>query len=224
MGIFDIFKKKKNLGWDAITKEFERIYPEQNNPKHYGSLLNCTFGDIEPSWGVSIYDDGNCCHFVSYGLSELYRKVNNIPEISGFGREYTIRVKKDCLKNEEEIENICKWLERFAIMAYRDNDIFDEYEYFYLINNTVGGLDYKHESEITSLITIPDTKANTINTPNGLVKFVQFVGVTENEILEIKKAEKAKKTITFETKKEIIDTIYKKIGTDITNFNRSSVI
>lgn len=88
-------------------------------------------------------------------------------------------------------------------MAYRDNDIFDEYEYFYLANNTVGGLDYKHESEITSLITIPDAKDNTINTPNGLVKFVQFVGVTENEILEIIKDEKAKKQLHLKLKKKL---------------------
>lgn len=223
MGIFDIFKKKNNSGWLAITNEFERIYPNQKNPKHYGSLLNCTFGAIEPSWGVSLYEDNDCYHFVSYGLSELYKKVNKNLMLSGFGREYTVRVKKDCLKNNDEIENICKWLERFAIMAYRDNEIFDEYEYLYLTNNNIGGLDHNHESQLTGFITIPDTKANTINTQNGLVKFVQFIGVTENELLAIKKQEKEKKPISIEIQKEIINNLYKKIGTDIIYFNRNSV-
>ena len=41
MSIFDDLKKKndkeeKSYGWDAITNEFDKIYPNQKNPKHYG--------------------------------------------------------------------------------------------------------------------------------------------------------------------------------------------
>ena len=50
MGLFDKFKKKEKTkennneetnvqGWDAITNECERVYPNQKNPKHYGCLL-----------------------------------------------------------------------------------------------------------------------------------------------------------------------------------------
>ncbi len=45
MKFFDKFNKKETnkinaQGWDAITKECERIYPNQTNPKHYGTLIN----------------------------------------------------------------------------------------------------------------------------------------------------------------------------------------
>ena len=70
MGLFDKFKKNKDvenkeiveapaLGWDAITAEFERVYPDQTNPKHYGTLLKWRFGGNDPLDGISIYDGGD---------------------------------------------------------------------------------------------------------------------------------------------------------------------
>lgn len=45
-------------GWDAITLEFERIYPGQNNPKHYGTIISYELGGQDPLKGISIYDAG----------------------------------------------------------------------------------------------------------------------------------------------------------------------
>ena len=50
MGLFDKFKKKEIApqeveaelnapGWDAIDEEAKRVYPGQDNPKHYASLI-----------------------------------------------------------------------------------------------------------------------------------------------------------------------------------------
>lgn len=47
MGSFDKFKKNQDetkaepeaYGWDAITEAFEKIYPGQKNPKHYGVII-----------------------------------------------------------------------------------------------------------------------------------------------------------------------------------------
>ena len=70
MGIFDKFHKNKKtenkeiaepsaMGWDAITAEFERIYPDQTNPKHYGTLIKWALGGKDPLDGISIYDGGD---------------------------------------------------------------------------------------------------------------------------------------------------------------------
>ena len=88
MGLFDKLKKnrqeeqreQKELkeqevsvhGWDAINRECERIYPDQKNPKHYGTLIKWSLGGKDPLDGISIYDGGACGHFVTYGMSELY--------------------------------------------------------------------------------------------------------------------------------------------------------
>ena len=82
------------VGWDAITAEAERIYPEQTNPIHYATLIKWKFGGGDPLDGISVYDGGNYWHFVTYGLSELYEKESKNKEYSGFGMEFTFRLKK----------------------------------------------------------------------------------------------------------------------------------
>ena len=32
------------VGWDAIEKEFLRVYPGQTNPKHYGTIIKWIMG------------------------------------------------------------------------------------------------------------------------------------------------------------------------------------
>ena len=89
MGLFDKFKKNsKNVkreseiinvsGWDAIDEEAKRIYPGQDNPKHYASLIKWRFGGSDPLDGINVYDSGDYWHFVTYGLSELYDKERNL--------------------------------------------------------------------------------------------------------------------------------------------------
>ena len=113
MGLFDLLKKKNEpeqpvqekeastAGWDAITAEFERIYPAQTSPKHYGTIIRWIFGGNDPLDGISIYDGGDFWHFVSYGLTEIYDKETDDREISGYGDELTLKLKKYQFENEE---------------------------------------------------------------------------------------------------------------------------
>lgn len=201
----------KAFGWDAITKEFNRLYPNQDNPKHYGTLINWEFGGNDPLRGISIYDSGDSWHFVTYGLTELYEKVSENKDVSGFGMEFTFRLKKDYSEKEEsEIKCICGILQSIARLTLVNKEIFKPYEYLYSGQTT--GIDANQKSNITGFITIPDVKANEIDTPNGKVIFVEFVGVTDRELKSI-------------MNKEIsVRELYDKLGTDITSYNRNSVI
>lgn len=201
----------KAFGWDSITKEFERLYPGQDNPKHYGTLVSWEFGGKDPLRGISVYDAGDSWHFVTYGLSELYEKVSSNKEISGFGMEFTFKLKKDNYVDEEsEIKCICGILQSIARMTFINKEIFKPYEYIYSGQTT--GIDVNQKSNITGFITIPDTKAMTIDTLNGKVMFVEFIGVTDNELKAI-------------INKEInVLNLYEKIGTDVTSYSRDSVI
>ena len=40
-------ERLNSSGWDAITNECNRIYPNQENPKHYGTLISWKFGDTD---------------------------------------------------------------------------------------------------------------------------------------------------------------------------------
>ena len=57
------------IGWDAITAECERVYPGQTDPMHFGTLISWRLGGDSPLDGISVYDDGDNWHFVTYGLS-----------------------------------------------------------------------------------------------------------------------------------------------------------
>lgn len=221
MGLFDKFKKKEETkdnnkeingqGWDAITSECERAYPNQKNPKHYGTLINWKFGGNDPLEGISIYDGGDYWHFVTYGLSELYEKETENYDISGYGMEFTFKLKKDNYKNEEaEIKCICGILQSIARITFTAGEVFNVYEYLY--TGQTQGIDTEMKSNITGFITIPENKLNSINTPNGKVDFVEFIGATDLELLALKSKE-------LDVKK-----LYERIGSDITNYNRESVI
>lgn len=222
MGLFDKIKKDKTneeankeeinlIGWDSITEACEKVYPTQKNPKHYGALIKWSFGGNDPLDGISIYDGGEYWHFVTYGLSELYDKETDDKDISGYGMEFTFKLKKDNYENEEaEIKCICGILQSIARITFTKGEIFNSYEYLY--TGQTQGIDTKMKSNITGFITIPDKEISSIVTPNGKVDFVEFIGATNDELLALK------------NKDLDVKTLYKKIGSDVTNYNRKSVI
>lgn len=227
MGLFDKLKKNKKeikqestqateteesaAGWDAITDECESVYPEQKNPKHYCPLIRWIFGGNDPLDGISVYDAGDCWHFVTYGLSELYYKESEIKEISGYGMEFTFKLKKDDYPDEEaEIKCVCGILQSIARITFLKGERFNAFEYLY--TGQTDGIDYNRKSNITGFITVPDSALKSIDTPHGKVDFVEFVGVTDNELKGI-------------INKEIcVKELFEKIGSDVTDYNRKSLI
>lgn len=87
-------KKKEKEGWDYITDTFEKIYPTQTEPLHFGTLISYQLGGEDPLEGISVYDGGNFWHFVTYGFSELFEKESENKEYSGYGFELTVKLKK----------------------------------------------------------------------------------------------------------------------------------
>ena len=198
-------------GWDAITNACEKVYPTQKDPKHYGTLVSWDLGGNDPLKGISVYDGGDYWHFVTYGLSELFEKKSKMKDISGYGMEFTLKLKKDKYQNEEnEIRGICGILQAIARITFTSGEIFKEDEYLY--TGQTEGIDCNRKSNITGFITIPDDKLQKIDTPNGKVSFVEFVGVTDSELKAIRSG------------KTWVKELYKKIGSDVTNYNRKSVM
>lgn len=218
MGLLDKFKKKSKeneginaQGWDAITRACERAYPNQTNPKHYGTMVRYRLGGNDPLDGISVYDGGDYWHFVTYGLSELYDKETDIKEISGYGMEFTFKLKKDAYENEEnEIKCVCGILQSIARITFSKGILFKAYETLY--TGQKEGIDCNRKSNITGFITVPDDKFHEIDTPNGKVCFVEFVGATDNELKAVR------------SKEISVRELYEKIGSDITDYNRNSVI
>ena len=198
-------------GWDAIVEACEKIYPTQKNPKHYGTLISWKLGGNDPLDGISIYDGGDYWHFVTFGLSELFDKESSNLDVSGYGMEFTFKLKKDNYENEElELKGICGILQSIARITFTRGEIFKSYEYLY--TGQTQGIDTKGQSNITGFITIPDKELKSIDTPNGKVEFVEFIGVTDKELLAIQNKELS------------VEDLYNKLGTDVTSYNRNSIL
>ena len=200
----------QSLGWDAITAECERVYPDQKNPKHYGTLIKWALGGKDPLDGISIYDGGDYWHFVTFGMSELYEKESDDAQYSGYGMEFTFKLKKEAYEDEEgELCNICNILQTIARITFMKDELFLVYEYLY--TGQTKGIDSKQESNITGFITIPDNELRTIETPNGTVEFVSFIGATNAELLAIQHGEIS------------VEELYDQLGSDVTDYHRVSV-
>lgn len=221
MGIFRNKKHEdceKKLGWNFIQNALNKIYPNQEPIHHYGTLIKWRLGGNDPLDGISVYDGGDYWHFITFGLSELYEKQNfNIfasaednKLISGYGMEFTFKLKKDNYENEEEIKCICGILQSIARITFTKGEIFNSFEYLY--TGQTQGIDTKMESNITSFITVPEKDIKSISTPNGKVNFVEFIGVTDSEIKAIQNKELS------------VNELYEKLGSDITSYNRASII
>lgn len=229
MGIFDKIKGKKAdkkeereiqeeeefnaSGWDAIVAEFERVYPGQTNPKHYGTLISWRLGGPNPLDGTSIYDGGDYWHFVTFGLSELYEKESEDKEYSGYGMEFTFKLKKGCYdkeNEEDEIRCICGNLDNIAKITFEKGELFLPNEYVY--TGQTEGIDRYQKARLTGFITVSDPSVNTLDTPNGKVEFVEFIGVTDNELKAII------------DKKIKVAELYEKLGSDVTDYGRDSVV
>lgn len=198
-------------GWDAITEEFERIYPGQEDPKHYSNLISWRLGGPSPLDGISIYDGGDYWHFVSYGLSELYDKESEDAEYSGYGMEFTFKLKKGEYEDlEQEMRCVCANLQNLAKLTFERGELFLPDEYVY--TGQKEGIDRYQKSVLTGFITISDPSVNTLDTPNGKVEFVEFIGVTDSELHAVMDG------------KIRVGKLYEKLGSDVTDYGRKPVL
>lgn len=196
-------------GWDAIAKECERVYPGKLR-EHYGTLLKWMLGGKDPLDGIDLYDGGDYWHFVTYGMSELYEKESDDPEFSGYGMEFTFRLKKDNYEDEKgELMCICGILQSLARLTYIQGEIFYPWEYVY--TGQTQGIDVRTKSNITGFITVPDSKLQTLDSQNGKVEFVEFIGVTDRELLAIQHGETT------------VQELFTALGSETTDYKRDSL-
>ena len=209
-----IEKKNKDespepVGWDAIDAAFDKLYPGQDNPIHFGVLIPWRLGGPDPLQGVSAYDGGDYFHLVTYGLSDLYEKEGSDPEYSGYGLEFTLKLRKAGYEDEmQELLCIAGIFNDFARLTFEKGEQFFPDEYIYTGQEL--GFDRHQKSKLTGFITALD-EAGTIDTPNGKVDFVKLIGATDAELKAIMEGELRVRELA------------EKIG-DLTDYTRESVV
>ena len=204
-------KETHRYGMDAIDKEVEGVYPNESLYTNYVPMIRWELGGPDPLDRVTIYDGGDYYKYVTYGLTELYDKESKDQTKSGFGMEFTFKLKKDVYKDKEwELKNVVGVLQTLAKSTIVDGEIFKPYEYIYTGQTEV--MDTEQKSNIIGFITVPDTELQSLVTPYGRVDFLALIGITAEELQAIRNKE-----IT-------VQELYEKLGTDVTSYTRKSVI
>jgi hypothetical protein len=175
----DMVEETEAPGWLAIDAALNELYPGVE-PLHLGTIQRYVEGGPDPLDGISIYRVDEPLphwHFVTYGFSELYEKESPRPEISGFGFELTLRVKRGAGETEPPpfAWNVLQNLARYVFEsgpAFGHGHIME-------LNGPIAS---RSDTRITAIGFAPDPDLPAIETPHGRMEFLQVLGMTDDEI------------------------------------------
>lgn len=173
-----LFSEDDAVGWEAMDKSLEALYPHQE-PEHYAPNLPASLGGDSYLDGISIYHSEYQephFHFVTYGFSELYYNEEAAGgDYSGFGFELTFRLKKS---GDENVGWAINFLQNIAKYVFTSGNYFEPFHVFPA--NSPIRLEY--DTQITAVAFVLDPELGEIDTPHGKVQFLQAVGITAKEL------------------------------------------
>lgn len=165
-------------GFDAIHHAMQGLYPGQEGI-HYGTIIPAFLGGNNPLDGVEVWKSDHGMphwHYVTYGFTELYEKECDDPEVSGYGFELTFR-----LKGEDE-DQPPAWpislLQNLARYVFSSGNVFGPGHHM----NANSPIALDTDTQLTALGFRVDPELGELDTPNGHFKFLQVVGLTEDEM------------------------------------------
>lgn len=170
-------------GWAAIDAACAAIHGSPP-PFHYAPRLPMIAGGDDPLEGISVYRcdrGGPHWHFVTYGFSDLHEKATDDPAASGFGFELTFRLRRG--DETEPPAWALNVLQNLARYVFRTGNPFGVGHHVPLNGPIALGLD----TEIHSVAFALDPELGVMDTPFGVVEFLQMVGITREEAKAIKR-------------------------------------
>jgi suppressor of fused len=160
-------------GWDSIDAAFAKAYPRVE-PHHVAPALPVALGGTLE--GISAYAATNRWHFVTYGLTELYEKESNDPEVSGWGYELTLITPPA----KEPPAWAFELLLALAGQTQELGTLFDVGHRVDAGRDITGG-----GSPLTAIAFCDDQVVVPSEFPFGRYRFLQLVGITAAELAEM---------------------------------------
>lgn len=194
-----------------VLMEFLRVYPHQTSILVYEPLLKRSFDGNIPLSGIKVFNGDNYWHFVTLGFSDILklRYYNETPDQRRI--EYTLRLKRLPFKDQEnELHRVAEILSALAESTYNSGTLMGPYEY--LRYNGGEALDHSRSSQLCGFITVPDAKVRDPEVSYGQLNFVELVGVTDAELTALEHGRLS------------VQSLYRKLGSDMTDYSRDSVI
>lgn len=165
-------------GWAAIDAALARLYGRQV-PHQFASQTAYELDTPSPLPAIAVYEAVRPLHwhFVTYGLSELFEKSSDDPDVSGFGFELTMRTPR---APDETVPPAwpLRALQGLGRYVLAQKQGFDTGHCADLGGSIAAGID----SALTCLACVPDPLLKKIVTPFGSLLFLQVVGITTDEL------------------------------------------
>jgi hypothetical protein len=165
-------------GWQAIDRTLTSRYPGQI-PHQFTSQVPYNLDKQSPLPAVCVWEAGSpkSWHYVSYGLTELFSKESNVPEVSGFGAELTLRLPRGDDDPHPPVWGV-KLLQALAHHCFSQGAGFDAGHCVDLGSSIADD----QESALTGLVCLPDPMLRKIEGPFGSLLFLQLIGLTAEEL------------------------------------------
>ena len=183
-------------GWDAIDKSLKNIYGEQE-PMHWAPIVSMMIGGEDPIDGISAYQSevGNPhIHYCTYGFSSLYYDEESVGnDYSRFGFELTFRLKKDGKATQEDAW-VCRLIQNLARYVFETGRWFEENQWI----PANGPIYLDSGTKLVGLAFAIDPELPQIETPHGLVDFIQMFGITQDELDKLGKNRELTKNLLDE--------------------------
>ena len=164
-------------GWSALDEALFRLR-EREPDFQYAAQPRWAEGGDEPLDCINVWAvDGPPAHwhFVSYGLSELYEKETDEPDVSGFGFELTLRLRRG--DEAEPPAWAVELLQNLARYVFDTGNVFEAFHQFDLGGPIARGVDTRLEAVVFAR----DAELAPLPTPFGRVELLQVVGVAADE-------------------------------------------
>ncbi|WWW36681.1 suppressor of fused domain protein [Stenotrophomonas rhizophila] len=174
-------------GWDAINAALVALYPGQE-PRHFGTALPHTLGGNDPLDGISVYwaeSPRPHWHYVTYGFSELYNKQSDDAADSGYGFELTFRLAAAPGQGPDDAPPVwpMNLLQNLARYVFSSGNVFEAGHHL----DANGPIALDTDTVLRHLALVEDPQLPARDTPNGRVRFLQVVGLADDEMAAVRR-------------------------------------
>lgn len=162
-------------GWAAIDAALSAVYGGTEPACHWATVRRWSDGGPDPLDGISVYARQDHWHYVSYGLTELYTKQNENLHASGRGFELTARLRRGA--EAEPPVFMANVLQNLARYVFETDNVLAPGHSMDLFGPILEGSD----TQIRAVIFYEEPELRPVYGPFGHVRFLQVVGVTQDE-------------------------------------------
>lgn len=183
------YAEDSSPGWDALNAQLDDVYRGQE-PKHWGTLIKQMLGGPDPIDGISAYScqrEGTPhLHFCTFGYSSLYYDEKAVGgDYSRFGFEMTFRLAADLPLKDDPLW-VCNLLQNLARYVFETGNQFARGHWI----PANGPINADLDTELVGLAFVGDPVLQPVDTPHGLVEYVQAFGINQQELDALMSKEK----------------------------------